>query len=135
MRTAEDPTEARADVELSVFHRSTHTIVRLRGEIDIATAPGLRERLFDLLRRGSGLVILDLSGVPFCDASGLGMLVGSHRHATVLGVTLRLTALRPRVARLVYINRMDHVLSIYPAPLTWHGARGRRPRPRVRACR
>jgi hypothetical protein len=31
VRIAEDPTEARADVELSVFHRSTHTIVRLRG--------------------------------------------------------------------------------------------------------
>jgi anti-sigma B factor antagonist len=95
----------------------------------------LRERLFGLLRRASELVILDLSGVPFCDASGLGMLVGSHRHATMLGVTLRLTALRPRVARLVYINGMDRVLSIYPAPLTWHGARGRRPQPRVRVCR
>jgi anti-anti-sigma factor len=135
VRTTEDPTEARADVELSVFHGPAHTLVRLRGEIDIATTPGLRERLFGLLRRGAGLVILDLSGVPFCDASGLGMLVGSHRHATMLGVTLRLTALRPRIARLVYINGMDRVLTIYPAPLTWHGARGTRPQPRVRACR
>jgi anti-anti-sigma factor len=135
MRTAEEPTDARDDVELSIFRGSTHTLVRLRGEIDVATAPGLRQRLFGLLKRGAGLVILDLSGVPFCDASGLGMLVGSHRHATMLGVTLRLTALRPRVARLVYINGMDRVLSIYPAPLTWHGARGRRPQPRVRVCR
>jgi anti-anti-sigma factor len=135
VRTAEDPTGSRDDVELSVFHGSAHTLVRLRGEIDIATAPGLRERLFGLLRRGAALVILDLSGVPFCDASGLGMLVGSHRHAITLGVTLRLTALRPRVARLVYINGMDRVLSIYPAPLTWRGARGRRPQPRVQACR
>jgi anti-anti-sigma factor len=135
VRTAGDPTGSQDDVELSVFHGSTHTLVRLRGEIDIATAPGLRERLFGLLRRGSGLVILDLSGVPFCDASGLGTLVGSHRHATMLGVTLRLTALRPRVARLVYINGMDRVLSVYPAPLTWHGPRGRRSQPRLRACR
>lgn len=134
MRTAEDPAEARDDVELSVFNGSTHTLIKVRGEIDIATAPGLRERLFDLLRRGAALVILDLSGVPFCDASGLDMLVGSHNHATMLGTTLRMTALRPRVARLVYINGMHRALPIYPAPLTWHGPRGRRPQPRVRAC-
>ena len=131
MRTAED----RTPVELSVFHGPAHTLVRLCGEIDIATAPGLRERLFGLLRRGAGLVIFDLSGVPFCDASGLGMLVGSHRHATVLGVALRLTALRPQVARLVKINGMDRVLTIYPAPPTWQGTRGRRPQLQVRACR
>jgi anti-anti-sigma factor len=135
VRTAEDPAEPRDNMDLSVFRGSTHMLIRLRGEIDVATAPGLRERLFGLLRRGVAVVILDLSGVPFCDASGLGMLVGSHRHATMLGVTLRLTALRPRVARLVYINGMDRVLSIYPAPLTWHGVRDRRPQPRLRACR
>jgi anti-anti-sigma factor len=131
VRTAEDRTK----VELSVFHGPAHTLVRVRGEIDVATAPGLRGRLFGLLRHGAGLAIFDLSGVPFCDASGLGMLVGSHRYATVLGVTLRLTALRPQLARLVKINGLDRVLTIYPAPPTWHGARGRRPQPWVRACR
>jgi anti-anti-sigma factor len=118
VRTAEDPAEDRADMELSVRHRSTHTIVRLGGEIDIASAPGLRERLFGLLQPGMGLVILDLSGVSFCDASGLGVLVGSHHRATRLGVTLRLTAPRPRIARLLHIHGLDRTLPIYPAPLT-----------------
>ncbi|MCW2943304.1 MAG: Anti-anti-sigma regulatory factor (antagonist of anti-sigma factor)-like protein [Actinoallomurus sp.] len=115
MATTKDPAEARTGVELSVAYRSTHIIIRLRGEIDIAAAPGLRERLLGLLQPGMELVILDLSGVSFCDASGLGVLVGSHHHATMLGVTLRLTGLHPRVARLLHIHGLDRVLTIYPA--------------------
>jgi anti-anti-sigma factor len=115
MGTGEDPGEAGTRMDFSVAYRSTHVVIRLRGEIDIATSPGLRERLLGLLQPGMGLVILDMSGVSFCDASGLGMLVGSHHHATVHGVTLRLTALRPPVARLLHLHGLDRVLTIYPA--------------------
>lgn len=115
VRAPEDPAESRTEVALSVLHRSTHTLIRLCGEIDLATAPKSRERLLGLLRPGLGLVILDLSGVSFCDASGLGVLVGIHRRATTLGLTLRLTALRPQVARLLQIHGLDRVLALYPA--------------------
>jgi anti-sigma B factor antagonist len=114
-------------MELSALNRPTHTFLRLRGEIDVATAPGLRERLSALLRPGMGLVILDLSGVSFCDASGLGVLVGSHRRALMMGVTLRLTALPPPLARLLRIHGLDRVLTIYPAlpyAPAWRGTRG-----------
>ncbi|HEY0540560.1 MAG TPA: STAS domain-containing protein [Actinoallomurus sp.] len=125
--TAEDSAETSTDMELSALNRPTHTFLRLRGEIDVATAPGLRERLSALLRPGMGLVILDLSGVSFCDASGLGVLVGSHRRALMMGVTLRLTALPPPLARLLRIHGLDRVLTIYPAlpyAPAWRGTRG-----------
>jgi anti-anti-sigma factor len=128
VRTDEDSAEIPTDMQFSVIRRSTHTLLRMRGEIDLASAPGVRDQLFDLLRPGMGLVILDLSGVSFCDASGLAVLVGSHRRATTLGVTLRLTALRPTLARLLCINGLDRVLTIYPAlpdTPTWRGTRGR----------
>ena len=127
MLTAEDSAETSTDMELSALNRPTHTFLRLRGEIDVATAPGLRERLSALLRPGMGLVILDLSGVSFCDASGLGVLVGSHRRALMMGVTLRLTALPPPLARLLRIHGLDRVLTIYPAlpyAPAWRGTRG-----------
>lgn len=115
MGSGEAPGKAGTGVELSVAYRSTHLIIRLRGEIDVAATPGLRERLLGLLQPGMGLIILDLSGVPFCDASGLEVLVGCHHHATMLGVTLRLTALHPRVVRLLHIHGLNRVLTIYPA--------------------
>jgi len=132
VRTTE--AEARPDVQMSVLHRSTHTLVRLRGEIDVATAPKLNDRLLPLLRNGVGLVLLDLSEVSFCDASGLGVLVTIHLHAGVLGVTLRLTALRPRLARLLRINGLDRTLAIYPAPPGAPARGGARVRARGRAC-
>ena len=133
MRTDKDL----SGLESSVVHRPTHTIIRLRGEIDVATAPGLHERLLTLLRRGMGLIILDLSEVSFCDASGLGVLVSGHLHAKVLGVTLRLTAPRPRMARLLHLHGLDRTLEIYPASpggLTRGGFRTGPPWPRVRDC-
>ncbi|MGH3382689.1 MAG: STAS domain-containing protein [Actinoallomurus sp.] len=134
MRTVEESAEARPDVQLSVLHRPTHMLVRLCGEIDVATAPELRDRLLPLIRSGVGLVILDLSEVSFCDASGLSVLVGIHLHAGVLGVTLRLTALRPRLAWLLRVNGLDHTLAIYPAPPEGPARGGARGRSRVRTC-
>jgi anti-anti-sigma factor len=133
VRTADDSAGDRHDVQLSILHRPTHTLVRLRGELDLATASGLHDRLLPLLRSGVGLVILDLSGVSFCDASGLGVLVSLHLHAGVLGVVLRLTALQPRLTWLLSINGLDRTLSIYPAPPDAPTRGGSRGRSRVRA--
>jgi anti-anti-sigma factor len=133
VRTANDL----ADLELSIVHRPTHTLVRARGEIDVASAPELHERLLTLLRCGRGLLILDLSGVSFCDASGLGVLVSGHLYAKVLGVPLRLTAPRPRTVKLLRVHGLDRTLAIYPASshaLTRGRSRGGWPQPCVRAC-
>ena len=53
----------------------------ISGEIDIASVPVLRERLIGLPRPHAGRIIIDLSGVTFCDASGLAVLVGASRRA------------------------------------------------------
>jgi anti-anti-sigma factor len=112
------PPNGFTDVELSTLHRPAHILVRLRGEIDIATAPGLRERLLELLRPGTGLVILDVSGISFCDAAGLEVLVSSHRRAMALGITLRLTSVPPRMTRLMRLHGLDRVLRTRPSPST-----------------
>jgi anti-sigma B factor antagonist len=53
------------------------TIAELAGELDIASAPALREQLLSLLRPGSSRILIDLSKVSLCDASGLAVLVAS----------------------------------------------------------
>jgi anti-anti-sigma factor len=68
------------------------TIVSLRDDLDFAAAPALRERLIDVLRHGTGLLILDLSHVPSCDAGGLAVLIGTQRRARLLGITMLLAA-------------------------------------------
>jgi anti-anti-sigma factor len=126
---ATENTHIRAEVGLSILRRSAHTIARLRGDIDVATAPALRERLAALLRLRPGLLVLDLSEVGFCDAAGLAVLIGTQRRATLLGATLRLAAPRPQVAKVLRATGLDRSLSIQPTlagalaqPLTRHAA-------------
>jgi len=71
------------------------TIAGLNGELDIACAPALREQLLGLLSPGSSRLVIDLSKVSHCDASGLAVLIGTGRRATLLGGFLHLAAVSP----------------------------------------
>ena len=93
--------------------RGGYVIAALSGELVIASAPALREQLFDLLRAASHL-ILDLSEVEHADANGLAVLVGSGRRARLLGGSLRLAAPSPDVARVLSATGMDQHLNIFP---------------------
>jgi anti-sigma B factor antagonist len=98
----------------AIRHRPARTIISLHGEVDIATAPVLRERLLSALRPGLRLLIVDLSGVSFCDAAGLAVLAGMQRRAGALGITLRLAAPRPQVTKLLCITGLDRYLVLHP---------------------
>jgi anti-sigma B factor antagonist len=61
------------------------------GEIDLATAPALEEAAGALLDERPRELVLDFSGVPFCDSSGVGVLVRLYNRTTVTGsrITVR----------------------------------------------
>jgi anti-anti-sigma factor len=86
------------------------TTIHLSGEIDILTSQAVRERLLLILRYSTNLLIIDLSGVAFCDASGLAVLVGIQRRARAAGITLALAAPRPSTAKLLRITGLDRSL-------------------------
>jgi anti-anti-sigma factor len=115
VEAAREPVRVRAQASLSVLSRPACTIARLEGELDIATVPALRERLLGLLGLlgpGVRLLIIDLSGVSFCDVAGLAVLIGTQRRATVLGIAVRLADPRPQVAKLLRITGLDHRFTI-----------------------
>ncbi len=93
---------------------SARTIVRLRGALDVAAAPALRERLIGLLHPGASLLVLDLSRVPSCDPAGLAVLIGTQRRARLLGIVMRLAAPSLPVAELLRLTGLDHNLTICP---------------------
>jgi anti-anti-sigma factor len=93
---------------------SGRAIVRVRGALDIDAAPALRERLIDVLHRGAGLLVLDLSQVLSCDPSGLAVLIGTQRRARLLGSVMRLAAPSPPAAKLLRLTGLDRSFTIYP---------------------
>jgi anti-anti-sigma factor len=104
------------DASLSLSSRAEHDgyVVALRGELDIASAPALREQLLSLLRRASSRLIIDLSAVEYADASGLAVLVSSGRRAGLLGGSLRLAAPSPAVATVLSATGINQHLDIFP---------------------
>lgn len=87
------------------------TVAELAGELDIANAPVLREELLSLLRRSSSRLVVDLSKVSFCDASGLAVLVSTGRRAKLLGGFLRLAAVSPQVGRVLQMTGLQRSLA------------------------
>jgi anti-anti-sigma factor len=101
-------------LDLSVRTAGGVTIAELTGELDIASAPALREQLLRLLRPGSSRLVIDLSEVSFCDASGLAVLVSTGRRARLLGGFLRLAAVSPQVGRVLHLAGLLRNFAIFP---------------------
>lgn len=70
----------------AVEEHGNATVVHVRGELDLASAPQLREVLIDVLaEKPSTHLIVDLSGVGFMDSTGIGVIVGAHQRVTANG--------------------------------------------------
>ncbi|MFK8910602.1 STAS domain-containing protein [Streptomyces sp. YS-3] len=54
-------------------------VVRVRGELDLVTSPQVRHMVHEVVAAGRHDLVLDLSGVLFCDSSGVGVLIASRR--------------------------------------------------------
>jgi anti-anti-sigma factor len=101
-------------LDLTVETAGGITIAELTGELDVASAPVLREQLLSLLRPSSSRLVLDLSKVSFCDASGLAVLVNTARRARLLGGFLRLAAVSPQAGQVLRITGLDRHLANFP---------------------
>ena len=108
------PTTTAPGLALSTPAAGGVTIAELSGELDIACAPALREQLLGLLRPGASRLVIDLSKVSHCDASGLAVLIGTGRRARLLGGFLRLAAVSPQVDQGLHSTGLRPHLGVFP---------------------
>jgi anti-sigma B factor antagonist len=88
------------------------TVVAASGEIDVATAPELRDRLTELVEAGSTRLVVDLEDVAFIDSTGLGVLVGGVRRARAQDGDLRLVCTNSRILKVFQATGLDEVFTI-----------------------
>jgi anti-anti-sigma factor len=84
-----------------------YPVIRVAGELDIATAEKAYSYISDIIDGGSAPVTVDLSGLTFCDASGLGVLARIARHAKQGGRQLKLSSARPSLLKLMRLTGLD----------------------------
>ena len=102
-------------MELSMSTRviGDHSVLEVGGEVDVYTAPRLRERLVELVEQGAKHVVVDLSRVEFLDSTGLGVLVGALKRLRAVGGTLGLVCSHERLLKIFRITALDRVFALY----------------------
>jgi anti-sigma B factor antagonist len=87
--------------------------VALDGEVDVYTAPRLKEELVTVIEGGCSHVIVDLEGVGFIDSSGLGVLVSALRRARERDGAVRIVCTRESILKIFRITGLDKVFPIF----------------------
>ncbi|GII77663.1 anti-sigma-B factor antagonist [Sphaerisporangium rufum] len=104
-------------VELKVSTRSHagHAILAVTGEIDLYTAPRLQAEFARLLETGPERVVIDMSGVEFCDSTGMNVLLSALKRMRERGGVLEVAAPRPAVRKILQVTGLDSVFTVYDA--------------------
>jgi anti-sigma B factor antagonist len=101
------------DLSLSTRADGGRTIVEAVGEIDVYTAPKLRERLAELVDTGRHDIVVDMHRVEFLDSTGLGVLVGGLKRVRQHEGSLRLVCNQERILKIFRITGLTKVFLIY----------------------
>lgn len=89
------------------------TILALSGEIDLYTAPRLQSELATALAGPQhAQVVVDMSGVEFCDSTGVNVLLAAHRDAAERGGDLALAAPRASMRKILQVTGLDGVFTV-----------------------
>ncbi|GHA05427.1 STAS domain-containing protein [Streptomyces echinoruber] len=87
-------------------------VLRVAGELDLVTSPVLRQRIHDVVAEGRHRLVLDLSGVFFCDSSGVGVLVAARRLIRSCRGRLRIVLPAGGVVDGSHVNRVLGALGV-----------------------
>jgi anti-sigma B factor antagonist len=101
------------DLSLSTRTEGDRTVVGVEGEIDVYTAPKLREQLVELVNAGNYHLIVDMERVDFLDSTGLGVLVGGLKRVRAHDGSLRLVCTQERILKIFRITGLTKVFPIH----------------------
>ena len=101
------------DLKLGHYAKDGIEVIDVQGEIDMYTAPRLRELIINLVSKGHYQLVVNLDKVGFLDSTGLGVLVGGLRRVRAHDGSLDLVCTRERILRIFRITGLTEVFGIY----------------------
>jgi anti-sigma B factor antagonist len=101
------------DLDVEVSKQDGAAVLTVTGEIDVATAPRLREHVVALVGEGESRIVVDLQGVDFIDSTGLGALVGALKRVRTHGGELAIVCTQPRLLKVFEITGLVRVFEIH----------------------
>ena len=101
------------DLTLATSEVNGTTIVAVGGEIDVYTAPKLRDKITDLVANGVYQIVIDMEAVEFLDSTGLGVLVGGLKKVRAHDGSLELICTQDRLLKIFRITGLAKVFVIH----------------------
>jgi anti-sigma B factor antagonist len=101
------------DLTLSTREVDGTTIVAVGGEIDVYTAPKLRDKITELVADGVYTIVIDMEAVEFLDSTGLGVLVGGLKKVRAHDGSLELICTQDRLLKIFRITGLAKVFVIH----------------------
>ena len=101
------------DLTLETRDLDGRAVVVVGGEVDVYTAPRLRDCLTDLVSAGRHHVVVDMTGVAFLDSTGLGVLVGALKKVRAEDGSLEIVCSSQRLLRIFSITGLSSVFTIH----------------------
>jgi anti-sigma B factor antagonist len=101
------------DLTLTTREADGKTIVAVGGEIDVYTAPKLRDKISELVATGAYDIVVDMHEVEFLDSTGLGVLVGGLKKVRAHDGSLRLVCNQDRLLKIFRITGLAKVFVIH----------------------
>jgi anti-sigma B factor antagonist len=99
-------------LDVDVAHVDAACVIRLQGELDIATAPMLEDSLRSVLGRNPSSITLDLDSVGFIDSMGLRALLAAAQRSRENGDRLRIRCGAGAVRRLIEVAGAERALPL-----------------------
>ncbi|MEZ5178146.1 MAG: STAS domain-containing protein [Acidimicrobiales bacterium] len=99
-------------LRLELSEQGGWSVLLVGGEVDVATAPRLREQLIKLVNDQRFQIVVDLGGVDFIDSTGLGVLIGALKRVRTQGGELALVCTERRILKVFEITGLDRVFRI-----------------------
>lgn len=101
------------DLTLATHEAGAATVLEVAGEVDVYTAPRMREEIVDLVTEGRYHLIIDMEGVEFLDSTGLGVLVGGLKRVRAHEGTLQVVCSREQILKIFRITGLTKVFDIH----------------------
>jgi anti-sigma B factor antagonist len=105
-------TDSPVEFQVTVTERDDGAVVAVAGELDVATAPELREALYRVIEQQPSLIVVDLAEMDFIDSTGLGVLVGALKRVKEQAGALELRSLSPSAKRVFEITGLSKAFTI-----------------------
>ena len=101
------------DLTLATRDVDGKTIVHVGGEIDVYTAPKLRDKITELVNAGHHQLLIDMEKVEFLDSTGLGVLVGGLKKVRAHDGSMELVCSQDRLLKIFRITGLAKVFTIH----------------------